>query len=91
MLKTQERQEEAIKKLEQKREEFALSDDDDQNEAMFKTGMQYAQGAKDDHFVAKLLSLLSLVDTDEKVFIEIFKQFFLILFSIIDKRTVIAE
>ena len=66
-MKTQERQEETIKRLEQKREEFALSDDDDQTEMMFKTGMQYAQGAKDDHFVAKFLSLLSLVDTDEKV------------------------
>lgn len=66
VLKTQERQEETIKRLEQKREEFALSDDDDQTEMMFKTGMQYAQGAKDDHFVAKFLSLLSLVDTDEK-------------------------
>lgn len=73
VLKTQERQEETINKMEQRMHQYELSDqeedddvNDDDDKALFRTGMNYANTAQDTGFVAELLSLLSLVNTDEK-------------------------
>merc|ERR1712179_788051 len=65
-----ERQEETIKQMEQRHEQqYELSDQEDEEEddkALFRTGMNYVSTAQDSGFVAELLSLLSLVNTDEK-------------------------
>merc|ERR1712106_1189267 len=74
VLKTQERQEETIKQMGQRMHQYELSDheeddadaDDDDEKAMFRTGMNFVSTTQDTGFVAELLSLLSLVNTDEK-------------------------
>ena len=70
MLKTQERQEVAIESLSKKFDTpYQLSDDEEQvDNQMLATGMSFAKSAENQDFVLKLLGLLSLVDTDEKVF-----------------------
>lgn len=75
MLKTQERQEAAIESLSKKFDKpYQLSDDEQLsdheeqvNGQMLATGLSFAKSAENQDFVLKLLGLLSLVDTDEKV------------------------
>ena len=71
VLKTQERQEVAIESLSRKFDKpYQLTDDEEEdqvNEQMLATGMSFAKSAENQDFVLKLLGLLSLVDTDEKV------------------------
>lgn len=75
MLKTQERQEAAIESLSKKFDKpYQLSDDEQLsdheeqvNDQMLATGLSFAKSAENQDFVLKLLGLLSLVDTDEKV------------------------
>ena len=60
--------------MEQRHEQqYELSDQEEDEEAddkaLFRTGMNYVSTAQDSGFVAELLSLLSLVNTDEKVLV----------------------
>merc|ERR1711920_522245 len=52
----------------QQQHQYELSDqeEDDEKDDLFRTGMNYVSTAQDNGFVAELLGLLSLVNTDEK-------------------------